>query len=201
MGPEPYFWAAATGSMGLYLAPGEYLTWRMWATVPLAIGKFVIENGLRGSQFILLWQGFGPVGFGQISTNAALATTSFPDPYDRHYDDSGLTIEFYGYRDKMPPMAVAVCVNAAVADALASVARMETEMVAEAGEFSYVVGTVSLFLRPMEGLTWARWALIPIWIQDFVSENGYRSAQFVILLEGVGPVGSGQIIGESRDMI
>lgn len=28
--------------------------------------RFVKDNGLRGMQFILLWRGLGPVGYGQL---------------------------------------------------------------------------------------------------------------------------------------
>ena len=54
------------GTANLFLAPGEHLTWMAWFDVPLRIQGFVMDNGLRETQFILLSDEFGPIGHGQL---------------------------------------------------------------------------------------------------------------------------------------
>lgn len=52
MGADPYVWSA--GNVALYLSPGEQLTWGKWSLVPVATERFMAENELNGTQFILL---------------------------------------------------------------------------------------------------------------------------------------------------
>ncbi|KAL9132762.1 MAG: hypothetical protein Q9175_006058 [Cornicularia normoerica] len=66
MGMVPYVWPS--GNLALYLSPGEQLTWVKWSLVPAAIGTFVVENGFKGMQFILLWHELGPIGYGHFVT-------------------------------------------------------------------------------------------------------------------------------------
>lgn len=93
MGTNSYIWSA--GSVKLQLNSYEDLTWRRWSFVPVTIQKFIAENELRGTKFILLWQGIGTVGTGQLvtvggGTNSLTMTTAstaleraHPDPYDK----------------------------------------------------------------------------------------------------------------------
>ena len=94
-----------------------------------AIKGFVLENGLRGTQSILLWRGVKPVGYGKVvmtdGTQSPMTTTTnttatalraFPDPLDKRWDSAGLTVEFYGYRGSIPPLAMAGCIAAACDD-------------------------------------------------------------------------------------
>ena len=64
MGEGPFVYDG--GQATLYLSPDEHLTWSKWSLAPGAITKFVLANGLKGTQFILLWRGLGPVGYGHL---------------------------------------------------------------------------------------------------------------------------------------
>lgn len=58
--------------------------------------RIMINNGLRGTQFILLWREIGPVGYGQLvaavetqvsmPTFSTAATNAFLEPFDKHVD-------------------------------------------------------------------------------------------------------------------
>ena len=92
MGASPYVYFG--GQVTLYLSPGEDLTWSKWSLAPAAIKQFVLENVLKGTQFILLWHGLGPVGYGHLvaasetrplmTAITSTAPIAFPDPFDRH---------------------------------------------------------------------------------------------------------------------
>ena len=100
MGGNPYVYVG--GRVALFLRPGKHLTWSKWSLAPTAIKRFVLENGLKETQFILRWHGLGPVGYGQLvatsETRSSLRATSstapnaFPDPFDRHLDLLDLTV-------------------------------------------------------------------------------------------------------------
>ena len=100
MGASPYIYFG--GQVTLYLRPGEHLTWSRWSLAPPAIKRFALENGLRGTQFVLLWHGLGPVGYGFLAatseTQSAMTATSWTrpnallDPLDRQVNVPDLTI-------------------------------------------------------------------------------------------------------------
>lgn len=199
MGPGPFVWSS--GNAALHLMPDEQLTWGRWALVPLSMAIFVTQNEFKGTQFILLWHDIGPIGYGQfmaigeaqpsISTARANA---FPDPYDKIVESMGLTIEFYGYRGTVAPMAMRECIAAASNDVVRHLLERETPMEMDAPSYSYLAGGVNLFLKPGENLTWHLWAFIPIWIQEFVTENEFKGTQFILLINGLGAVGYGELI-------
>ncbi len=67
MPPGPYVWSS--GSVALHMIPeGEKLTWSKWYTVPRLITSFVEDNDLKGTQFIMLWRGLGPIASGRFVT-------------------------------------------------------------------------------------------------------------------------------------
>ncbi len=203
MGPGPYVWSA--GGVWLYLSAGEGLTWGRFSMVPGAVRRFVMANGMREMQFVLLWRGLGPVGFGQLSAmgavtrlgmvNESSAGNSFTDPFDREFPSVGLTIEFYGYRGVVAPQAMSDCVSAAWNDVVFHLHESARPTAMAAEDYEYSAGGVDLFLRPGERLTWQMWAFVPAWIQEFVTENGFRGTQFILLYEGLGPMGYGQVVG------
>ena len=82
MGGNPYVYVG--GQVALILTPGERLTWSKWSLAPGAIKRFVLENGLKETQFILLWHGLGPVGYGQLvatsDTRSSMTATSSSAP-------------------------------------------------------------------------------------------------------------------------
>ena len=92
MDEKPYVYS--TSNVELYLIAGEGLTWKKWGSAPFAIAAFVQRNGLRGTQFILLWNGIGPVGYGQliserqssVTATSLTARKAFQDPYDRRVE-------------------------------------------------------------------------------------------------------------------
>ena len=204
MGTDPYVWSS--GDVSLDLIPDEQLTWDKWSLVPAAIGRFVIENGLKGTQFIILWHELGPIGYGQLvasselrSLTANAAANNFPDPHDMIIPWSGLTIEFYGYRDYISPTTLEDCISLAFHDILQHLPQSEEKMIMGSPSYSYSVGEVNLFLSPSKDLTWGMWSFVPSWTRDFVAANGYRGTQFILLWDGFGPVGSGQMVNESTD--
>lgn len=206
MGMVPYVWSS--GNVALYLSPGEQLTWEKWSLVPVAIARFIVENGLKGTQYILLWHELGPVGYGQLVTTSGaqnLATTAttnaFPDPYDKTFASIGLTIEFYGYQGSISPMAMRDCMSAAMDEVVRNIFQGEVAMDVEARSYSYSADEVTLFLSPTENLTWQKWAFMPLRIQEFVTENEFKGTQFLILWEGFGPVGFGQLTHTSTEVL
>ena len=204
MGTDLYVWSS--GNTELSLIPGEQMTWMMWKLVPGATQLFTTANGFKGTQFILLWSGLGPVGYGQlvkttepqfpkpITTTTTTTTDALPDPYDKVIDAIGLTIEFYGYQGSIPPLALRDCIDAASRDVNRHIVQSEAAKRMDAPSYSYSAGGVHLFLGPGESLTWHMWAFVPVWIQEFVTENGFKGTQFVLLWEGFGPVGSGHLV-------
>ena len=199
MGTGPYVWSS--GNVALCLIPAERLTWSMWSLVPAAMRFFIAENEYKGTQFILIWHDVGPVGYGQLVTwseEPSLTTANaFPDPFDRTFESLGLTIEFYGYRASISPMAMKECVAIASSEVVRHLLESETPMIMEAPSYSYSAGGVNLFLSPGESLTWHMWAFVPIWIQEFVTENEFKGTQFILLWEGFGDIGFGQLINTS----
>lgn len=204
MGTNPYAWSS--GSVTLQLNPREDLTWSMWSLVPVTIQKFIAENDLRGTQFILLWRRIGTVGTGQLVTAGggtnSLTTTppstalerAYPDPYDKHYDN-GMTIEFYGYRGFVDVMAVAIIAGVAsqdIANSLKGGRSMDDVM--SNSSYSYSADSVDLCLIPEENLTWRMWAGGPIRIMDFVYNNDFKGTQFILLYRDLGVVGKGQLL-------
>lgn len=136
----------------------------------------------------------------RTATNTtATAIRAFPDPFDQHWGSAGLTVEFYGYRGSMSPCAMRDCVVAASVDFRTRLSFIEGPMTEIASSYSYSAGGVSLALIPSEGLFWYMWAFLPFLIQIFVRENEFKGTQFIIIRDGVGPIGSGHLIHESRD--
>ena len=100
MDASPYIYVG--GQVALFLSPGKHLTWSRWSLAPTAIKRFVLENGLKETQFILRWHRLGPVGHGQLvatsETRSSMrvissrAPNAFPDSFDRHLDVFDLTI-------------------------------------------------------------------------------------------------------------
>ena len=209
LGTDLYVWSS--GNVALYLSPGEQLDWDRWSLVPIKIGRFIAENGLRGTQFMILYHGLGPVGYGQlvaasevqapITTTATTTTNAFPDPYDRRVQSIGLTIEFYGYQGSMSSSALRDCISVANTDVVRHLLISEAAMNMEAPSYTYSAGGVNLFLSPTENLKWHMWAFVPIWIQEFVTENEFKGTQFILLWEGLGPVGSGQLTNTSTNTL
>ena len=204
MGTNLYVWSS--GNVSLSLFPYEQLTWARWSLVPAAIGRFVTENGLKGTQFIILWHELGPIGYGQLvassealSSTANAAGNALPDPYDMTIQSIGLTIEFYGYRGSMSPTAIRDCIAIAIDDVLQHVVESEVTMRMEAPSYSYSAGEINLFLSPTRNLNWSMWGFVPTWIQEFVAANDFRGTQFILLWEGFGVVGSGQLINTSTN--
>ena len=72
-------------------------------------------------------------------------------------------------------------------------------MTETASSYSYTAGGVSLVLIPTEDLFWYMWGFLPVMIQIFVRDNEFKGTQFIILKDGVGPVGYGHLLDESRD--
>ena len=199
IGPGPYVWSS--GNVALHLDPDEQLTWAQWSMVPAAISGFVYGNELKGTQFIVLWHDLGPIGSGQLAASQPVPATihSFPDPYDKHIADLGLTMEFYGYRGTISAVGMRDCVAVASDDIVRHLLVDEAPMSQEASSYSYSAGGVHLFLSPTEHLTWHMWAFVPIWIQEFVTENDFKETQFILLWEGFGVVGVGQLTTELND--
>ena len=202
MGTDPQVWSS--GNVYLWVGPGEQLTWGNWGYVLTETGLFVYRNEFRGTEFFILQQGLGPIGRGYflqqpedktVATNisATAIPDPIPDPYDIYF--AGLTIEFYAYRGSISPTAIEECITAARQDSIRHIRRAEATMADPS--YTYSAGGVNLFLTPGERLTWVTWSLIPRRIQEFVTENGFKGTQFQILLDGVGPVGSGQIVSST----
>lgn len=89
MAPGPYVWSS--GNVALYMIPAdEQLTWNKWYMMPRIITSFVEDNELKGTQFIVLWRGVGPIASGHfITTREAQSLTTmhaFSDPYDKHIE-------------------------------------------------------------------------------------------------------------------
>ena len=199
MGLDPYLWSS--GNVALCLSPGYQLTWGKWSLVPAAIEKFMTENELKGTQFNLLWHELGPIGYGQLITTSGAQSpetkttaNAFPDPFDRDIASIGLTIEFYGYQGSISPIAMKDCISAASSDVVQHLVESEAPMTMESLSYAYSAGGVHLSLFPTDQLTWHMWAFIPIWIQEFVTENEFKGTQFILLWEGFGPVGMGQLV-------
>ena len=211
MSAGPYVWSA--GKAALYLIPDEELTWARWSAAPLAIRRVITFNAYRGTQFVLLWRGLGPVGYGQLvaetpvvssssssSSSSALTVNAIPDPTERYFGSIGLTIKFYGYRGSVSPRAMGTCVRLAFQDILAHVPQSAASMRVLATEYTYSAGGVTLVLVPRETLTWSMWGFVPIWIEEFVVENGLKGTQFVLTYTTFGAVAYGQLIGMSTSM-
>lgn len=205
MAADSYVWSA--GLVTLSLRTNERLTWAKWSVAPIAIRRFVMSNGLKGTQFILLWHGIGPVGYGQLSAagetaHSSMTTTAinaFPDPYDRQFDS--LTIEFYGYRGHVSVSGMRDVVNAATNEFIEHILESGEPMTATASSYTYLAGGVNLFLNPTEGLTWQMWAFVPIRLQAFVTENEFKGTQFILLCEGLGPVGYGELLSTATKVL
>ena len=56
----------SVGGVNLYLRPERNLTWLDWFDFPIRIQGFVLENGLRETQFRLLSDELGQIGSGQL---------------------------------------------------------------------------------------------------------------------------------------
>ena len=144
------------------------------------------------------------MGFGQLSAmravtklgmvNESAAGNSFTDPFDREFPSVGLTIEFYGYRGVIAPQAMSDCVSAAWNDVVSHLQESARPTVMAVGWYYYSAGDVDFLFKPGERLTWQMWAFVPAWIQEFVTENGFRGTQFILLFEGLGPMGHGQVV-------
>ena len=189
-----YFWSA--GNVELYLIAGPQLTWGRWSLAPFGIKRFVLDNQLKGTQFVLLWNGVLPVGYGQLipaSETSTAATNAFPDPYHKRYS-GGLTIEFHGYRGQIPPMAMEDCLDDASDDVVRHLHEISHPMTVTAPSFTYSRGGVTLSLVPTIHLVWHTWAFIPIFINKFVTENELRGTQFTLSWEGIGPLGHGELV-------
>ena len=209
MGASPYVYIG--DQVTLYLSPGEDLTWSKWSLAPAAIKRFVLDNGLKGTQFILLWHGLGPVGYGQLVSTSEMgssmtATSSatpnaYPDPFDTHLDVLDLTVEFYGYRGRISPEAMRNCIAAADNDIAQHAFAITEPMTLVAPRYSYSAGEVNLFLAPTETLTWYKWAILPTLIEQFVTANGLKGTQFIILEPRLGPVGYGQLTNTSTSLL
>ena len=199
MGTDSQVWSS--GNVYLWVGPEEQLTWNDWSFVLVMHEDFLQWNDFRGTDFVILKEGLeghSPVGRGYVlqqPENTTVATnmssTAFPDPYDIHL--YGLTIEFYAYRGSISPTAMEEVITAASQDSLRHIRR---ELMTDPS-YSYSAGGVNLFLTPSERLTWSTWSLIPRRIQQFVTENGLKGTQFQILRDGVGPIGSGQIVSST----
>ena len=209
MGVNPYVYS--NGNVTLFLSPEEQLTWSRWSLAPAAIKRFVLENGLRGTQFILLWRGVEPVAYGGLfvadgtqsptttRNTTARAVRAFPDPFDTRWDSAGLTVEFYGYRGSVPPLAMSDCIAATCDDFRNHISDFQRPMTEAASSYSYTAGGVSLVLIPTEDLYWYMWGVLPFFIQVFVTENEFKGTQFIIIRDGVGPIGYGHLLDESGD--
>ena len=208
MGPGPYVWTA--GGATLFLSPeGEALTWARWTVAPLAIRKFIMLNAYRGTQFILLWRGVGPVGYGQLiaersqaaslssspGTGAVTAVKAIPDPTVREYESIGASVEFYAYREPVSLQALGQCISLASHDIVVHVRRSQAPTRMFATEYTYEVDGVALVLNPERTLTWDMWAFAPVWIHDFVMENELKGTQFILSYVGFGPVAHGELVG------
>ena len=64
MGTNPQWWSS--GSVYLWIEPREQMIWRDWFDLLLPICLFVSNNGFKGTQFIILKDGLGPIGTGYI---------------------------------------------------------------------------------------------------------------------------------------
>lgn len=203
MGPGPYVWSFE--DVTLYLSPDEQLTWAQWSRVPETIIVFLLANGWKGTQFIVLHHRLGPIGSGQLtalrSSRSPATMRAFPDPYDKHIAQFGLTMEFYGYRGSISAVAMRDCIGLASNDVVRHLLSDEVPMSQEAASYSYSAGGVNLFLSPNEHLTWHMWAFVPVWIQEFVTENDFKETQFILLWEGIGEVGFGQLVSELNDTL
>lgn len=206
MGTDPYVWSS--GDTALYLNPDEQLTWSVWSFVPSALEFFITENELKGTQFAILWHELGPIGYGQLVTTreaqySKTRTTinAFPDPYDRTVESIGLTMEFYGYQGSIFPLDMRYCIATASNEIVRHLMEGEASVKLAAPSYSYSMGEINLFLDPGEDLTWAMWAYVPIWVQEFVTENQFKGTQFILMWEGLGPVGSGHLVNTSTHVL
>lgn len=94
------------------------------------------------------------------------------------------------------------CILAASSDVVRHLEMSEAAMSLQAPSYSYTAGGVNLFLSPTEYLTWGMCAFVPMWIQEFVTENKFKGTQFVLLWEGFAePVGFGHLVNTSIEML
>ena len=197
MGTDPQAWSYGNVYLGVH--PEEQLTWGKWNSVLWETRVFAHINEFRGTHFRIRRRRIGDIigrGFflqqpedTTVATN--ISATATPDPYDMHL--YGLTIEFYAYRGSISPTAMEEVIAAALQDSLR---HIRSQLMTDPS-YSYSAGGVNLFLTPSERLTWSTWSLIPPRIQEFVTENGFKGTQFQILRDGVGPIGSGQIVSST----
>ena len=208
MGPGPYVWSG--GDATLFLSPdGEALTWARWSVAPLAIRQIIMSNAYRGTQFVLLWRGIGPVGYGQLiaeksqavslsssatGTGAVTALKAIPDPMVRDFESIGASIVFYAYGESVSPQALSQCISLASHDIVVHLRRSEAPTHMSLTEYTYAVDGVALVLNPGRTLTWDMWAFAPIWIHDFVTENEFKGTQFILSYVGFGAVAYGELV-------
>ena len=203
VGTNPQSWSS--GNVYLRIEPGEQMTWHDWSSVLLFVRLFVYANQFKGTEFAIRRDGLGQIGTGfilrQPEGNSVATNTSVivlpdpvPDPYDMQLQGMliGMTIQFYGYDGLVSRAGLEGCVDVAYDDIRLHYDSGETTMMAPS--FSYSVGGVNLYLRPEGNLTWGVWFNFPLRIQGFVIDNGLRETQFILLRDGFGQIGSGQLV-------
>ena len=68
-------WSYSGGGVNFLITPSVQLTWLMWALIPDRIQEFVTENEFKGTKFVLLLEGYRPIGFGHLVRTSTSAPT------------------------------------------------------------------------------------------------------------------------------
>ena len=117
---------------------------------------------------------------------------NFEDPYELVVGENLLTIELYGYRGTVTFADMDNCIRAANADILQHISSGRAYTAMGRGPFVWSSGHVALHLYPSKQMTWTMWILAPVTLGFFITENGSKGTQFILLWHEIGPVGYGQ---------
>ena len=98
-------------------------------------------------------------------------------------------------------MAMNNCIVAAENDTERHALVITKPMTLAAPSYSYSASEVNLFLSPTENLTWYMWAMLPTFIQHFVTANEFKGTKYIPLEPRLGPVGYGQLVGTSTNLL
>ena len=118
----------------------------------------------------------------------------FPDPFDCR--KGSLVIEFYGYRKQntVPSNDMNGCYFQAEAIALDKITHGQGEIPMGLDSQWWSLGSVYLWIEPREQMIWRDWFDLLLPIRLFVSNNRFKGTQFIILKDGLGPIGTGYVL-------
>lgn len=111
------------------------------------------------------------------------APSNVSDPWDMHVYGTFFTIEWYGYRDPLPIAETQRCVKKAAREAADRVWGGYWATPMESLPYSYLDGTVNLWLRIEAGetLIWLYWSGVLLCFPQYLEANEWRGTQFVLL--------------------